>query len=108
MENLLLNAMESGGEDTVVHINAYINKNQTQAVIEITDSGPGIPQHILPDALFEPYKTTKPGGIGIGLWQVRRLMNSLNGTVSAENVSDNGARVVLKLPRAAVKNTSSN
>ena len=77
MENLLLNAMEAGGEDTVVRINAYINKNQMQAVIEITDSGPGIPPHVLPDALFEPYKTTKSGGSGIGLWHVRQLMNSL-------------------------------
>ena len=108
MENLVLNAMEAGGKGTEVRINAFYNENQRQAVIEVTDNGPGIPQHILPDALFEPYKTTKPGGSGIGLWQVRRLMNSLNGTVSAENVSDNGARFVLKLPRVDVKNTSSN
>ena len=105
MENLLLNAMESGGEDTVVRINAYINKNQTQAVIEITDSGPGIPPHVLPDALFDPYKTTKVEGSGIGLWQVRQLIKSLNRSVSAENAAGGGARFVFRLPREGAKNT---
>lgn len=98
MENILLNALEAGGEDTVVRIEAYITENQRQAIVKITDSGPGIPQDILPNALFEPYRTTKPGGSGIGLWHVRQLINSLNGSVSAENAAGGGARFVLKLP----------
>lgn len=98
MENLLLNAMEAEGKRTQVRIKASINEKQRQAVIDITDNGPGIPQHILPDALFEPYKTTKPRGSGIGLWQVRQLINVLNGSISAENAAGDGARFVLKLP----------
>jgi C4-dicarboxylate-specific signal transduction histidine kinase len=61
MENLLLNAMEAGGEGTAVRLNAYITENQRQAVLEVTDNGPRIPPHVLPDALIEPYQTTKPG-----------------------------------------------
>jgi putative PEP-CTERM system histidine kinase len=106
MENLVLNAMEAGGKGTEVRINAFYNENQRQAVIEVTDNGPGIPQHILPDALFEPYKTTKPGGSGIGLWQVKQHMQGLNGTVSAENAAGGGARFVLRLPWEGVDNFS--
>jgi signal transduction histidine kinase len=60
----------------------------------------------LPDELFEPYKTTKPGGSGIGLWHVRQLVNSLNGSVSADNAAEGGAWFVLRLPREGFGKTS--
>jgi signal transduction histidine kinase len=71
---------------------------QCWAIIEIIDNGPGIPKELLPDALFEPFKTSKPKGSGIGLWQVRRLVTSLRGSISAENIAEGGARFVVRLP----------
>jgi putative PEP-CTERM system histidine kinase len=102
LENLLLNALEAGGDGQAVRINASRDDDQGQAVIEITDNGSGIAADLLPDALFEPFKTTKPKGTGIGLWQVRHLVTSLKGTISAENVSEGGARFVLRLPLVRV------
>ena len=98
LENLMLNALEAGGSDAVVRITAGRDEERSQVVIEITDNGPGIPEELLPVALFGPFRTTKPGGSGIGLWQVRRLVTSLNGTVSAENVTGGGARFVVRFP----------
>ena len=85
-----------------MRIKASSDDDQGQAVIEITDSGPGIAVNLLPNALFEPFKTTKPKGTGIGLWQVQRLVTSLKGTISAENVERGGARFVVRLPLASV------
>ena len=62
---------------------------------------------LLPDALFEPFKTTKPKGTGIGLWQVRRLVTSLKGTITAGNVAGGGARFVVRLPLASVGKSNS-
>jgi len=36
-----------------------------QAVVEIIDNGPGIAEDLLPNVLFEPFKTSKDGGSGI-------------------------------------------
>jgi hypothetical protein len=102
LENLLLNALEAGGGGRVVRINASRDDDQGQAVIEITDNGPGITADLLPGALFEPFKTTKPKGTGIGLWQVRHLVTSLKGTISADNVAEGGARFVVRLPLVGV------
>jgi putative PEP-CTERM system histidine kinase len=102
LENLLLNALEAGGDGQAVRINASRDDDQGQAVIEITDNGSGIAADLLPDALFEPFKTTKPKGTGIGLWQVRHLVTSLKGTISAENVAEGGARFVVRLPLVRV------
>ena len=86
----------------MVGISASRDDDQGQAVIEVKDNGPGIPENLLPDALFEPFKTTKTGGTGIGLWQVRRLLTSLGGTISAENAKEGGALFVVRLPLAGV------
>ena len=69
-----------------------------QALVEIIDNGPGIAAELLPEALFEPFKTTKDGGSGIGLWQVKRVLTSLEGTISADNNPDGGAQFVIRLP----------
>ncbi|MDY6973046.1 MAG: XrtA/PEP-CTERM system histidine kinase PrsK [Thermodesulfobacteriota bacterium] len=102
LENLFLNALEAGGDGTAIRISISRDEDQGQAVIKITDDGPGIPENLLPDALFEPFKTTKPTGSGIGLWQARRLVTSLKGTIHAENMPEGGARFVVRLPLAGV------
>jgi putative PEP-CTERM system histidine kinase len=100
LENLLLNAYEAQKEGTFVHMKVEREKDAEFATVVIIDNGPGIPSNLLPDALFEPFKTSKDGGSGIGLWQVRRGVVSLGGTISADNNPTGGARFVIRLPLA--------
>ena len=67
-------------------------------VVEVADNGPGILAELLPEVLFEPFKTSREGGTGIGLWQVKRMVASLKGSIMAANVESGGARFVLRLP----------
>ncbi|MEA2107907.1 MAG: ATP-binding protein, partial [Pseudomonadota bacterium] len=97
-ENLLLNAFESGGEGICVRLGVRQDEQSRQAVIEVADNGPGIPPDLLPEGLFEPFKTSKDGGSGIGLWQAKRIMASLGGGITAENMEDGGAKFVVRLP----------
>lgn len=97
VENLLLNAFEAGGAGTRVTLRLQQNGNR-QFRMECTDNGPGIPPEMLPDQLFEPFSTAKPKGSGIGLWQVKRLAESLNGRIRAEKSENGGARFLLTLP----------
>jgi putative PEP-CTERM system histidine kinase len=100
LENLLLNAFEAQGDGAIVQIRTGRDDDNIQAVVEIIDNGPGIAEELLPDVLFEPFKTIKEGGSGIGLWQVKRVAASLGGSVSADNVPEGGARFVIRLPLA--------
>jgi signal transduction histidine kinase len=101
LENLLLNAFEARGDGTVVQIRTGRDDDGRQAVVEIIDNGPGIAEELLPDVLFKPFKTTKDGGSGIGLWQVKRVAAALGGSISAGNRLEGGARFVIRLPLAA-------
>jgi putative PEP-CTERM system histidine kinase len=98
LENLLLNAYEAGGEGTAVRIRAREDEKADQVVVAVADNGPGIPAELLPEVLFEPFKTGKAGGSGIGLWQVKKMVESLGGSIAAANASDGGARFEIRLP----------
>ncbi|TKB25010.1 PEP-CTERM system histidine kinase PrsK [Desulfopila sp. IMCC35006] len=100
MENLLLNAYEAGGEGTLIHLETDKHDDAHQVALKIIDNGPGIAIELLPDALFEPFRTNKDGGSGIGLWQVQRVVTSLQATISADNNPDGGAQFVILLPLA--------
>ncbi len=72
-----------------------------EATLTVSDDGPGIPEHLLPDRLFDPFVSAKPGGSGIGLWQARLVLERLGATIAADNPAEGGARLVVGLPRGA-------
>ena len=98
LENLLLNALEAGGPGTRVQI-GVVDGSSRFVDLEIVDNGPGIPSDLLPDSLFQLFKTGKQNGSGIGLWQVKQFVESLGGKIAAENVAVGGAKFVVRLPR---------
>lgn len=94
LENLLLNSLEAGGEGTTVIIR--VEPTPADRVrIELEDDGPGIPADLLPDRIFEPFQTTKPGGTGVGLWHVKTMVDRMSGTVYAGQGSQGGALIGL-------------
>jgi signal transduction histidine kinase len=97
LENLVLNAMEAaGGRGRPVQVAIRVSAAENPGFqIECTDNGPGIPSALLPERLFEPFVSARPGGSGIGLWQVKRLVESLGGEISARNGQSGGARFLL-------------
>ncbi|MCJ7603791.1 MAG: ATP-binding protein [Desulfobulbaceae bacterium] len=104
LENLLLNAFEAGNGSSQVQIAALpANDGLT---ISVADNGPAIPDHLLPDQLFAPFVSDKPGGSGIGLWQARLVLQRLGGTITADNPASGGARFVIRLPLADSSPTS--
>jgi signal transduction histidine kinase len=76
--NLLDNAAFAAGPAGWVQIGA--KREGTLAVIEISDSGPGVPPHLL-ERIFDPFFTTKPvgKGTGLGLTICRRIAQNHGG-----------------------------
>jgi two-component system, NtrC family, sensor kinase len=70
-----------------------------RVVIEVADSGPGIPATVLP-RIFDPFFTTKRGvqGVGLGLFIAEGIVRSHGGAMSAANAKAGGARFRIELP----------
>jgi len=94
--NLILNArdaMPDGGSIAVA--TREIGETQIELIVE--DSGPGVSE-IDPERLFQPFFTTKPEGVGLGLPISRKIVEQHGGTLRLENRPEGGARATVVLP----------
>jgi two-component system, NtrC family, sensor kinase len=75
-----------------------------EAVVEVADTGPGIPRENL-ERIFEPFFTTKaPGrGTGLGLSIARDLVRKQGGSLSVASEPDAGTRFTVRLPLASAQ-----
>lgn len=96
--NLIRNAYQAlPSEDGRISIRTGFN--EYEYLISIEDNGTGIsPEHM--GAIFEPYRTTKASGSGLGLLIVRRIVREHGGEISIDSRENHGARVTIHLPRA--------
>jgi len=76
--------------------------NAAVALIEVSDSGPGVPPEIL-DKIFEPFFTTKAvnEGTGMGLATVYGIVEQAGGHINVSNAPQGGAVFRIFLPEAA-------
>ena len=93
--NLLLNARQASGEQGSVSIAAEIRDRIV--TVRIVDDGPGIPPDRL-RTLFHPFQTTKSGGLGIGLYECKRLLESHHGTMHVMSTVGQGTTICIELP----------
>lgn len=106
--NLLRNAVDAMyGRETMRLVVRTANENE-HVVVEIADTGCGIPEADRP-RLFEPFYTTKPGvaadggpvGTGLGLYTVRHLLAGWRGTIAYESQVGVGTTFRVRFPVTA-------
>jgi PAS domain S-box-containing protein len=93
--NLLLNAIES--IDGSGRVSVCLRQKDSAAVIEVTDTGCGIPLDIR-ERIFEPLFTTKAEGTGLGLAAVSQTVAAHHGQITFKTEIGRGSRFVLALP----------
>lgn len=96
--NVILNARQACGEQGEIRIST--GRVQDSAVITVSDTGPGIPPSAL-RTLFQPFQSTKEGGLGVGLYECKQIVESHRGTVFVESVVGQGTCVQITLPLAS-------
>ncbi|WP_293765492.1 ATP-binding protein [uncultured Aquitalea sp.] len=100
--NLISNALAAlrGQPNAVIHFR--LECTEGEAVLQVTDNGPGFAETDLPH-LFEPFFTTKPRGygLGLGLAIVQEIMAQSGGDIRAANLPAGGACFTLRWPLKA-------
>lgn len=95
-KNLLLNSIQALNEEGKISIRVI--EKGGRIVIEIEDSGPKIPQEVLP-RIFEPLFTTKQQGTGLGLSICKRIIEKHGGTIAVKNNENVGKTFTIELPK---------
>ena len=98
--NLLTNALDAMNEQTVETRTITIStspENSTGTIISISDSGRGISPDKL-NEIFEPFHTTKPKGLGMGLAICKSIIEDHGGKIWADNNPNGGAMFSFFLP----------
>lgn len=94
-----LDAMQENPPEKPRHLLIRLSTEQDKAVLTVEDSGPGISEEAQ-KMLYEPFYSTKPSGIGMGLGLAisTNIIAELEGSLSAENRAEGGARFVVTVP----------
>jgi PAS domain S-box-containing protein len=96
--NLLLNALEASPVSGNIHVESkWVKREFEVAMIAVSDEGHGIPEESLND-IFKPFFTTKSRGTGLGLSNVKQIIEAHKGWVEVENRTPRGAVFKLYLP----------
>ena len=100
--NLVLNAADAlagvarliGGREGIVVRTA---REGERVILSVADSGPGLHAETL-QTLFQPFRTTKIGGLGLGLYECKRIVEAQRGRIRVRSEPGRGTEFVVELP----------
>ena len=101
--NLIFNACDAMSAEEGRHLTLHSMARRDHVRLTVSDDGPGIPDG-MHERIFEPFQTSKPNGLGLGLAICRTIVESHRGRLWAENgAGGRGAHLHIELPRAMVE-----
>jgi len=96
VENLIRNALEAQPDGGAIRV--ALASDAGQAVLTVTDEGPGVPEQQL-TRVFDLYYTTKPNGNGLGLPMVHQIVAEHGGATRILSEPGQGTTLEITLPR---------
>jgi two-component system sensor kinase FixL len=98
LNNLVTNAVDAAAErgDARGRVIIRVTGSDNQAIVEVDDNGSGVAPE-LAESLFEPYKTSKSRGMGLGLALSRQIVQQHGGRLSWRPIAPEGTRFVVEL-----------
>ena len=100
LASLVENAREAAAPDGRVVVRSFRDegKRRARAIVEIIDNGSGMSADFIRDRLFQPFHTTKPDGVGLGLATASEIVRLHRGTIRILSHPGGGTLVRLKFP----------
>ncbi len=101
--NLFVNGIDAmkGAPDESRTISLQTSRVENLAELSVSDRGAGIPEDKLKE-IFEPFFTSKPEGMGMGLSIARTIVEAHHGQIWANNLDHGGASFRVRLPLVGV------
>lgn len=93
--NILLNAVEASSDNKNVIVEIG---NLPAPYFRVTDYGIGMSKEFITRQLFKPFVTTKVNGLGIGLYQCRRIIEAHGGSIEIQSQEGSGSIFTIYLP----------
>ncbi|MDZ7806021.1 MAG: ATP-binding protein [Gracilimonas sp.] len=97
--NIIVNACDAMKNQGALKIST--EADEENIIVRISDSGPGIPEHIIPK-IFEPNFTTKNQGaefgLGLGLAISSEIIGHAGGRIDVKNKTEGGAEFLILIP----------
>jgi len=102
LASLIENAREAAAPEGRVVVRSFRDEGKRpRATVEIIDNGAGMSADFLRDRLFQPFQTTKPDGVGLGMATASEIVRLHRGTIRVQSQAGGGTVVRLKLPGSA-------
>jgi putative PEP-CTERM system histidine kinase len=95
--NVVLNAQQAITQDGEIVI--ALAEADGYARVTVADTGCGIPPGKL-ENLFKPSQSGRPGGLGVGLYQCKQIVDAHRGTIRIRSEAGKGTEVTIELPLA--------
>jgi signal transduction histidine kinase len=102
IENLVLNALEAMGRKKGKLTVEAGPAEEGFVFFSVSDTGPGMTEEFQRKKLFHPFATTKPQGVGLGLYTCRELVKALGGRIEVESKRGSGTCFRIVLPSGQI------
>jgi signal transduction histidine kinase len=103
VENLILNALEAMGREPGTLSLAGGSAGDDKVFFSVSDTGPGMTPEFQRKRLFHAFATTKPGGLGLGLYTCREVIKAHGGSIDVESRPNAGTTFRVVLPCAPIR-----
>ncbi|MCX5701620.1 MAG: ATP-binding protein [Candidatus Omnitrophica bacterium] len=105
--NLIINSVNAMPNGGLLTVSIGLGGNKYSEIpecleVKVTDTGIGMSREAL-DKIFEPFHTTKDGGMGLGLTIGRKIIEQHGGNIYAESEINKGTTFVVRLPAGILK-----
>ncbi len=97
LQQAILNILNNAADASDSPVEVAVSWTQSMSQIEINDNGPGLPQAKI-NELGKPFISTKPSGLGIGLFLAYAAIERMGGQLKVHNLPTRGTSVTVALP----------
>jgi putative PEP-CTERM system histidine kinase len=93
--HLVQNAIDASPERAEVRVSA--SRDGANVRLEVADAGCGMTPEFVRERLFRPFQTTKPHGMGIGVYESEQYVRQVGGRLEVDSAPGRGTRITVEL-----------